>query len=61
MDNSITPPPYSGTSRATKKVLRSLKDFDYYGGFFIRVIDVPMCLIIDTVILPYDLYKNSDK
>ena len=41
--------------------IRSWIDYEYYGEFFVRLIDVPMCLIADTVLLPYDWYQNSDK
>jgi len=59
MDDSITPSPYSGTNRAVNKTVRSLKDYDYYGEFYIRSFDVPLSLIADTVVLPYDLYQSN--
>lgn len=58
MDDTITPAPYSGTNRAFHKAMKSLKEYEYYGEFFVRVIDVPMCLLTDTVILPLDLYNS---
>ncbi|MFV1983256.1 MAG: YceK/YidQ family lipoprotein [Thiohalomonadales bacterium] len=60
-DDSITPLPYSGTRRATDKTLRSLIKYDYYGEFFIRAMDIPLSFISDTVILPYDLYQQTNK
>jgi len=60
-DNSITAAPYSGTRRAAVNTAKSIKKFDYYGEFLIWAIDMPLSFIMDTVLLPYDLYQQSQK
>ncbi|MFV2061783.1 MAG: YceK/YidQ family lipoprotein [Gammaproteobacteria bacterium] len=56
-DKTITPPPYAGTKRATHYAIQSLDEYDYYGEFFIRAIDIPLSIIADTLLLPYDIIQ----
>ena len=56
-DDSIIPGPYIGTKRAVIETGRHWKHYDYYGQVLVYAMDVPLCLIADTVVLPYDLYR----
>ena len=51
--------PYIGTSHAIQKAKRVWNnyDYEYYGIFELHALDVPACFILDTIILPYDLYR----
>lgn len=60
-DDTITPAPYIGTKRAIKQTARHWQKYDYYGQVFVYALDVPLCLIADTVLLPYDWYKTLDQ
>jgi uncharacterized protein YceK len=56
-DSSIIPAPYLGTKRAIRETGRHMEHYDYYGQVLLYLMDVPLCLIADTVVLPYDLYR----
>jgi uncharacterized protein YceK len=56
-DASIVPGPYIGTKRAVKETARHWDHYDYYGQVLLYATDVPLCLIADTVVLPYDIYR----
>lgn len=56
-DDDIIPGPYIGTKRAIKQTTRHWDHYDYYGQVFVYAMDVPLCLIADTVLLPYDIYR----
>ena len=57
-DDSITPGPYVGTKHAIKNTQRHWQDYDYYGQVFVYATDVPLCLIADTIVLPYAIYNT---
>jgi len=56
-DDSIVPGPYIGTKRAVNQTARHWRHYDYYGQVLVYAMDVPLCLIADTVVLPYDIYR----
>jgi uncharacterized protein YceK len=58
-DDSLTPGPYVGTKHAIKNTQRHWQHYDYYGQVFVYATDVPLCLIADTVLLPYAIYTYS--
>lgn len=56
-----TPPaPYLGTGKAFKNTADSIFDYDYFGEVFVRVWDIPLCFVADTLLLPYDIYHIFD-
>ena len=57
-DPTVTPGPYLGTKQAVRKTKQSWYDYDYYGQFAVQVFDVPLSLVADTVLFPYDAYQN---
>ena len=57
-DNSIIPSPYLGTKYAAIKTLRYWKNYDFYGQVVLVALDVPLCLVADTLLLPYDIYQS---
>lgn len=57
-DDSITPGPYVGTKKAIIDTKRHWQHYDYYGQVFVYAVDVPLCLIADTLILPYAVYNS---
>ena len=56
-DDSIIPGPYIGTKRAVKETGRHWTHYTYYVQVLVYAMDVPLCLVADTVVLPYDLYR----
>ncbi len=50
--------PYIGTAKAIAQAKKAWSDYDYYGEFYLYASDVPLCFIADTIILPYDLYRD---
>lgn len=60
-DDTIIPGPYIGTKRAVEQTKRHWYNYDYYGQVFLYAMDVPMCVIADTVVLPYDLYRSYNR
>ena len=58
-DDSITPGPYVGTKLAVTNTKRHWEHYDYYGQVFVYAMDVPLCLIADTIVLPYAIYNSS--
>jgi uncharacterized protein YceK len=57
-DDSVTPGPYVGTKHAIKNTQRHWQHYAFYGEVFIYATDVPLCLIADTVVLPYAIYNT---
>lgn len=57
-DETIIPRPYIGTKHAVKQTERHWKKYDYYGQVILYAMDVPLCIIADTILLPYDLYRS---
>ena len=57
-DDTITPGPYVGSKQALVEVQRHWQNYDYYGQVFLYAMDVPLCLIADTVVLPYAIYNT---
>jgi uncharacterized protein YceK len=53
--------PYVGTKVAIKRFFNSFVDYDYYGEQFLYGMDIPLCLVTDTVLLPYDLIVTLKK
>ena len=60
-DDNIIPGPYIGTKRAVKETARHWVHYDYYGQVLVYAMDVPLCLIADTVVLPFDLYRTHHR
>ncbi|KPJ91924.1 MAG: hypothetical protein AMJ53_10420 [Gammaproteobacteria bacterium SG8_11] len=58
-DENIKPGPYVGTKQAIKDTQRHWENYDYYGQVFVYAVDVPLCLIADTIVLPYAIYNTS--
>lgn len=58
-DEAVTPAPYTGTQHAMQATKRYWHQYDYYGQVIIAALDVPLCLIADTLVLPYDAYQSS--
>ncbi|MCU7937055.1 MAG: YceK/YidQ family lipoprotein [Candidatus Thiodiazotropha sp. (ex Dulcina madagascariensis)] len=50
--------PFVGTKTAVRQFGNSFTDFDYYGEQFLWAVDIPMCMVADTLLLPYDLYVS---
>ncbi len=57
-DPAVTPGPYLGTKQALRKTKQSWYDYDYYGQVALQALDVPLSLLADTVLFPYDAYQN---
>jgi uncharacterized protein YceK len=47
--------PYLGTERAIQGFYDSFSDYVIYNQATLMAIDIPMCLVADTLVLPYDL------
>ena len=48
--------PYIGTKYAIAKFYKSFDNYQYYGQPYISSIDIPLCIVADTILLPYDLF-----
>lgn len=57
-DPTVTPGPYLGTKQAVRKTKLSWYDYDYYGQVAVQALDVPLSMVADTLLLPYDVYQN---
>ena len=57
-DDNIAPGPYVGSKHAVKQTQRHWHHYDYYGQVFLYALDVPLCLIADTIVLPYAIYNT---
>lgn len=44
--------PYLGTSKAISKAKHVWHHYDYFGQFGLYAMDVPACLVADTLLLP---------
>lgn len=51
--------PYGGTARALDQAGKVWHDYQYFGQFTLYAMDVPLCLVADTLVLPYDLYSSA--
>ena len=58
-ENGITPKPYLGTNYALHKTKKYWDHYDFYGQVVLVAMDIPLCLIADTLLLPYDAYQSS--
>lgn len=56
----ITPKPYLGTIYALHKTKKYWGHYDFYGQVVLVAMDIPLCLIADTLLLPYDAYRSSE-
>ena len=57
-DPNLTPGPYVGTRQAVSKTRQYWYDYDYYGQVAMAALDIPLSLVADTLLLPYDVYQN---
>ena len=57
-DPNLTPGPYVGTKQAVSKTRQYWYEYDYYGQVAMAALDVPLSLVADTLLLPYDVYQN---
>jgi uncharacterized protein YceK len=55
----VTPTPYLGTRQALTNTKRYWYDYDLYGQVVVVALDVPLCLVADTLALPYDAYQSG--
>ena len=53
--------PYLGTKTAVRGFFNSFTDYDYYGQPFLMAADVPLCLVADTLLFPYDFIVRVDR
>ena len=51
--------PYAGTGHAVHRVKQWWNDYSYDGQVVFAMMDVPLCLIADTLLLPYDLLQGK--
>ncbi|WP_455203760.1 hypothetical protein [Kaarinaea lacus] len=59
-DKSISVPgPYVGTKRAIKKTEYYWNNYSFYGQPLYVAMDVPLCFVADTLVLPIDLYRAN--
>lgn len=59
-DPNVTPGPYVGTKQAVRKTRQYWYDFDYYGQVAMAALDIPLSLVADTLLLPYDAYQSRN-
>lgn len=59
-DPDVTPGPYVGTKQAVRKTRQYWHDFDYYGQVALAALDIPLSLVADTLLLPYDAYQSRN-
>jgi uncharacterized protein YceK len=60
-DQAVTPAPYVGTKQALNKTKRYWYDYDLYGQVVVAALDVPLCMVADTLVLPYDAYRSGHR
>ena len=58
-DPDVTPGPYLGTKQALMNTKRYWYDYDFYGQVTLAALDVPLCMVADTLLLPYDAYQSQ--
>jgi uncharacterized protein YceK len=58
-DPDITPGPYAGTKQALRHTKQYWHDYDFYGQVVFVAMDVPLSVVGDTLLLPYDAYESS--
>ncbi len=59
-DPNVIPGPYVGTKQAVRKTTQYWYDYDYYGQVAMAALDIPLSLVADTLLLPYDAYQNRN-
>jgi len=57
-DPDVTPGPYVGTKQAVRKTTQYWYAYDYYGQVALAALDIPLSLVADTLLLPYDAYQT---
>lgn len=53
--------PYAGTGHAVHRVSQWWNNYSYDGQVAFAISDVPLCLIADTFLLPYDLFQAAKR
>ena len=53
--------PYLGTKTAVNVFIRSFSDYYLYGQQVVMAMDVPLCFVADTLLLPYDLMVKTKR
>lgn len=53
--------PYAGTGHAVHRVTQWWNNYSYEGQVAFAISDVPLCLIADTFLLPYDLFQAAKR
>ena len=56
----VKPGPYVGAKQAVRKTRQYWYDFDYYGHVVLAALDIPLSLVADTLLLPYDAYQSRN-
>jgi len=51
---------YAGTQLAWQRTQKYWHHYDFYGQVAFFAMDVPLCAIADTVLLPVDIYRATD-
>lgn len=51
--------PYAGTGHAVHRVKQWWNNYSYDGQVVFAMMDVPLCLMADTLLLPYDLFHGK--
>ncbi len=51
-------PLYAGTQKAIAMTKKSWRDHAFFGEPMFYALDVPLCLVADTLLLPYDYYRS---
>ena len=59
-DPDVTPDPYLGTKQALRNTKRYWHDYDFYGQVALVALDIPLCVVADTLLLPYDAYRSRE-
>jgi len=50
--------PYGGTKKALAATRKSWREYSFVGEPVFYAFDVPLCLIADTLLLPYDYFQS---
>ena len=58
-DPDVTPAPYVGTKQALRNTKQYWYDYDFYGQVALVALDIPLCVVADTLLLPYDAYHSQ--
>lgn len=57
-DPDVVPSPYLGTKQALRNTEQYWHDYDFYGQVVLVALDIPLCVVTDTLLLPYDAYRS---